>query len=290
MDRTVLKDELMDDCTYGCYGCKSTTPSRFKRIMTKKSSPLILQQIILTVLAINMYSSGSFVQGFTSTTIYRNRKVISVTNQPLRREIIFRKGDVEANARLFSTIASEESKEDARSLVNDFTPATMSLRQSMVFAVKYLFRRRHEQAFKKQLMGGKQKWRKLSIPWSTQVKEKDFDRKTVERLIAEVQQETEEKKSLKETLKSLNKSRKELSLLVGFDGKLLTTCFGFAMLAAFMNSVIPHYYGQAVTCLANAMTSSKKDLLKAITGLGAASVLCALFTGIRGALFWLAGK
>mmetsp|Transcript_11037 Transcript_11037/g.16078 ORF Transcript_11037/g.16078 Transcript_11037/m.16078 type:complete len:827 (+) Transcript_11037:156-2636(+) len=284
MNRTVLKDEMIDDNTDDF---NSKTTSRCKRIMAQKGPSLIWQPIILAMLAINMHRCGSFVQGFTSSTIYTNRKVI--THEPFRRQIFLLPGNVKASARLFSTIASEENKEDMRSLVNDFTPATMSLTQSMVFAFTYLFRRRDEQAFKEQLMGKKQKWGILSKLWSKKVKEEDFDRKTRKRLIAEVKQETEEKQSLKETLKSLDKSRKELSLLVGFDGKLLTTCFGFAMLAAFMNSVIPHYYGQAVNCLANAMTSSKQDLLKAITGLGAASVLCALFTGIRGALFWLAG-
>jgi hypothetical protein len=92
-----------------------------------------------------------------------------------------------------------------------------------------------------------------------------------------------------QTLKILNNSRKELVELVGFDASLLISCFGFAGLGALMNSVIPHYYGQSVNCLANALTTPRTEVIKSLTGLGTASILCALFTGIRGALFWIAG-
>lgn len=177
--------------------------------------------------------------------------------------------------------------DEPKSMVNDFKPATMTLTKSMVFFAKYLIQHQKEQIIKRQLAYPD---RKISKLWASNLSIHDIGKADAERLKAEVAKEQLEKRPFLETLKSLNDSRKELIELVGYDANLLISCFGFAVLAAFMNSVIPHYYGQSVNCLANAMTTSRPELMKALTGLGVASVLCALFTGIRGALFWLAGS
>ena len=176
--------------------------------------------------------------------------------------------------------------EEPKSLVNDFTPETMSLRQSMVFFVKYLFKHQKELTLKRQIMYPNSLRSKL---FPSRYTMDDISKADAKILRKEIKREQQEKKPFWETMRSLNESRKELIELVGYDSKLLVSCFGFAMLAAFMNSVIPHYYGQSVNCLANALTTSRTEVIKALTGLGVASVLCALFTGIRGALFWLAG-
>jgi hypothetical protein len=179
------------------------------------------------------------------------------------------------------------SVDEPKSMVNDFKPSTMTLTQSMIFFVKYLIKHRNEQVIKRQLVHGE-----TVTPdrWPSTLNIRDIGKADAERLRAEVKKEQMEKRPLLETLKNLNDSRKELIELVGYDANLLVSCFGFAVLAAFMNSVIPHYYGQSVNCLANAMSTTRPEVMKALTGLGVASVLCALFTGIRGALFWLAGK
>jgi hypothetical protein len=187
---------------------------------------------------------------------------------------------------LFAVQKMLNTADEPKSLVNDFKPATMTLVQSMIFFVKYLIKHQKEQLIKKQLLDTAVTKSKL---WPSKLSKEDIGKSDLERLKAEVKKEQMEKRPLLETLRNLNDSRKELIELVGYDANLLVSCFGFAVLAAFMNSVIPHYYGQSVNCLANAMTTTRPDIVKALTGLGVASVLCALFTGIRGALFWLAG-
>mmetsp|Transcript_10434 Transcript_10434/g.19519 ORF Transcript_10434/g.19519 Transcript_10434/m.19519 type:complete len:828 (-) Transcript_10434:3975-6458(-) len=179
--------------------------------------------------------------------------------------------------------------DEPKSMVNDLKPVTMTLTQSMIFFVKYLIKHQKEQMIKRQLVNLDVTKTKL---WPSKVSSvvRDISKSDMERLKAEVKKEQSEKRPLLETLRNLNDSRKELIELVGYDANLLVSCFGFAVLAAFMNSVIPHYYGQSVNCLANAMTTTRPDVVKALTGLGVATVLCALFTGIRGALFWLAGS
>jgi len=183
-------------------------------------------------------------------------------------------------------VAAPLDLDEPKSLVNDFQPMQMTLTESMVFFADYLYIHRKEQAVKKQLMNPNSMRSKL---WPSRVSIKDFSKLDAKRLRAEVEQDKLEKKPFLETLEALNKSRKELIELVGYDTKLLVSSFGFAVLAAFMNSVIPHYYGQSVHCLATALTTQRTEVVTALTGLGIASILCALFTGIRGALFWLAG-
>jgi hypothetical protein len=170
--------------------------------------------------------------------------------------------------------------------INDFRPKCMTINHSMVFFLNYLVLHRKEQAIKRNMANPNSIRSKL---WPSKSNINDVGQKVVERLRAEVKQEQLEKKPFIETLKLLNESRKEMIELVGYDANLLVSCFSFAMLAALMNSIIPHYYSQAVNCLANAMTSTRVEVMASLTGLGTASALCALFTGIRGALFWLAG-
>ena len=174
--------------------------------------------------------------------------------------------------------------QDGDSNINDFQPTTMPLTKSMVFFAKYLGQQVKEDHIKSLITKENKKGlfrRSVSID--------KYDPKLIERLKAEIEQEAAERKPFRETLSTLNKARKEMTSLVGYDAALLLPCFGFAGLAAFMNSVIPHYYGLCINCLANAATTTQSDIIKAITGLAIANLLCALFTGIRGALFWLAG-
>ena len=100
----------------------------------------------------------------------------------------------------------------------------------------------------------------------------------------------EERKGLRETLAGLNESRKALIKLVGFDSSLLIPSFGFLLLGALMTSVIPHYYSQCLTCLVAAESTSRETVVKSLFGLAVANVLAAVFTGMRGALFWIAGS
>ena len=56
-----------------------------------------------------------------------------------------------------------------------------------------------------------------------------------------------------------------------------------------MSSVIPYYYSSCISCVA-AGEASREKLLWALGGLGLSQVLEAIFTGCRGALFWITGE
>jgi ATP-binding cassette subfamily B (MDR/TAP) protein 9 len=60
-------------------------------------------------------------------------------------------------------------------------------------------------------------------------------------------------------------------------------------MGAFMSSVIPYFYSSCISCIASAEPNRNK-LLWAIGGLGFSHFLEAVFTGLRGALFWIAGE
>ena len=90
------------------------------------------------------------------------------------------------------------------------------------------------------------------------------------------------------TLARLNRARKDLARLVGHDASLLVPSFGFLFLGALMSSVVPHFYSSCISCVVTGADRGK--LLRAVAGLGAAYVLEAVFTGLRGALFWVAGE
>mmetsp|Transcript_11636 Transcript_11636/g.17643 ORF Transcript_11636/g.17643 Transcript_11636/m.17643 type:complete len:872 (+) Transcript_11636:223-2838(+) len=174
------------------------------------------------------------------------------------------------------------------SLVNDFKPSTMTLANSMIFFVKYLVKQSREARLKEFIMKkSKNGSKKMEALFK---KSGDNYPNIVKRLTQEIEEEQNEKKPMSETIRRLDVARKELTELVGYDAALLVPCFGFAGLAAFMNSVIPHYYGLCINCLANTGVTTQNQIVEAITGLAGASLLCAVFTGARGALFWLAGS
>jgi len=106
----------------------------------------------------------------------------------------------------------------------------------------------------------------------------------------EVQHETSEHRSLMETIRKLNQSRKELISLAGYDDSILIPSFTFLTLGALMTSIIPHYYGVCVHLLATAQSTTRVQIIRALTGLAVSSIAGAFFTGCRGGLFWLAGS
>jgi hypothetical protein len=238
---------------------------------------------IMTIMVLYYSSTGSTVEAFSSVAPGRAIQLRSASTN--RNTPTY---NVKFPAlRAVTATAPLDLEDGPKSLVNDFQPVQMTLTESMVFFAKYLVVHQKEQAIKKQLLNPNRKRSKL---WPfKQASIESFSKLDAARLRAEVKQEKLDKKTFRETLKVLDESRKELIELVGYDSKLLVSSFGFAMIAAFMNSVIPHYYGQSVNCLANALITPRTEVITALTGLGIASVLCALFTGIRGALFWLAG-
>lgn len=194
------------------------------------------------------------------------------------------------HARALQFACNESEPDESNLVVNEFKPTTMTITRSMIFFARYLRSHSTESRIKEYLSCKRKGGLRSKFGFSKRTDLKKYNKQLLNKLQEEVRKEETEKISLRQTLTSLNQSRKELIELVGYDAALLVPCFGFAMLAAFMNSVIPHYYGACVTCIANAATTTKGEVLAALTGVGVSSALCALFTGSRGALFWLAGS
>jgi hypothetical protein len=89
--------------------------------------------------------------------------------------------------------------------------------------------------------------------------------------------------------KKLNQQRKNVMTLAGYTTSIVAPSFGFLFLGALMSSIVPSYWGKCIQCVAT-LSATKEQLLEAIIGLGVTSTLAALFTGIRGSLFWIGGK
>lgn len=256
------------------------------RVLQFKKNGWLPRSILLVLIVILGLSLNAslFLENWSITVKW---KVEAFTSSSRRRAMPYGRDLCSIKSLHMTTVETAQSQQSQQSLVNDFVPKQMTLTESMVFFTRYVVKLSKETTVKRELMG---KRRTISRLWSAPAKIEDFDTHDIETLRKEVEQEVMEKKPFKDTIANLNKARKELIHLVGYDAKLLVPCFGFAIMAAFMNSVIPHYYSMCVNCLANALSSSRQDLIKAMTGLAVSSILCALFTGLRGALFWLAGS
>ena len=78
----------------------------------------------------------------------------------------------------------------------------------------------------------------------------------------------------------------KLASLVASDGPIVASAGVFLVLAALSDVAVPHFSSTAL----NAIVARDFDRARqGLVGLGLASVLGALFTGLRGGLFWLAG-
>jgi hypothetical protein len=88
--------------------------------------------------------------------------------------------------------------------------------------------------------------------------------------------------------KNMNEQRRNIMQLAGYGTSFVIPSFGFLFLGALMTSIVPSYWGKCIQCVAT-MTATKTQLVEALVGLGVTSTLAALFTGIRGSLFWIGG-
>lgn len=89
--------------------------------------------------------------------------------------------------------------------------------------------------------------------------------------------------------KKLDEQRKNIMTLAGYTSHIVFPSFLFLFLGAFMTSVVPSYYSKCIQCVST-LTASRAQLVEAVVGLGVTSTLAALFTGLRGSLFWIGGK
>jgi hypothetical protein len=89
--------------------------------------------------------------------------------------------------------------------------------------------------------------------------------------------------------KKLDEQRRNVMTLAGYTPSLVVPSFLFLFLGALMTSIVPSYYSKCIQCVST-LTTSKSQLVEAMVGLGVSSTLAALFTGLRGSLFWIGGK
>ena len=89
--------------------------------------------------------------------------------------------------------------------------------------------------------------------------------------------------------KTLNDQRKNIMSLAGYTSHIVAPSFLFLFLGALMTSVVPSYYSKCIHCVST-LSATRGQLSEAIIGLGVSSIFAALFTGLRGSLFWIGGK
>ena len=103
------------------------------------------------------------------------------------------------------------------------------------------------------------------------------------------QQKRKEKPAWYQTLLKLNEQRRNLVTLADYSASIVAPSFFFLIVGALMTSVTPHYYARCIQVVAT-LDTSRVHLVQALLGLGISSTLCALFTGLRGSSFWIAGS
>ena len=171
--------------------------------------------------------------------------------------------------------------------VDNFQPRTMKVLESFAFFVRFSAQTILEKrALRRQ---GRSNRRRLRH----RLKQLVFRRKykhavTDEDDMMAHTEEADENLGIRGSIRKLGESRKNLTRLVGYDSSLLLPAFSYLILGAFTSSIVPHFYSACISCVASGDPNRAK-LIWAIGGLGLSHVAEALFTGFRGALFWIAG-
>ena len=183
-------------------------------------------------------------------------------------------------------ISTEEVDDDDDELPHDdFEPRTMKVFESFAFFARFTVQSILEKrAMKSQDGTNRRRLRQ-------RLKQLIFRRKKEHNVIETIKatkKQPDEKTGIRGSLSGLNESRKNLTRLVGYDSSLLLPAFTYLVLGALCSSIVPHYYSACISCVA-AGEPNRAKLIWAIGGLGLSHVAEALFTGFRGALFWIAG-
>lgn len=148
-------------------------------------------------------------------------------------------------------LGQDASNYDPYEAANDIEPATKTLPSSMAFYAQFVV-----DHFAKNRL----------------------DRKSVEKV----------KGKRRAMWKKLNEQRKNIMSLAGYTSDIVTPSFLFLFLGALMTSVVPSYYSKCIHCVST-LSATRVQLVEALIGLGVSSILAALFTGLRGSLFWIGG-
>jgi ABC-type multidrug transport system fused ATPase/permease subunit len=87
----------------------------------------------------------------------------------------------------------------------------------------------------------------------------------------------------------LNEQRKNIVTLADYGMHIVTPSFISLTIGALLVSIIPHYYAQCIQLVAT-LDPNGSRLVRALVGLCITTTLAAIFTGLRGALFWIGGS
>lgn len=158
----------------------------------------------------------------------------------------------------------------------------MKVTESMVFFARFVTQTIQQQRLQKQLSNAGRKRLRHRL-------KKLFIRKKEQDVTAVTPSTDEEEWGIMASIRKLNESKQKLVGFGGYDSALLFPAFSYLIVGALFKSIIPHFYSACISCVA-AGEANKGKLMLALGGLGLSSVLEALFTGLRGALFWIAGK
>lgn len=156
----------------------------------------------------------------------------------------------------------------------------MKVTESMVFFARFVARTIQQQRMQKQMRENGRKRLRCRLK-SLFLRSKAVPSKTAP--------DVEENWGIMASIRKLNESKQKLVGFGGYDSSLLFPAFSYLIVGALFKSIIPHFYSACISCVA-AGEANKGKLMLALGGLGLTSVLEALFTGMRGALFWIAGK
>ncbi|KAL7542047.1 hypothetical protein ACHAXR_011461 [Thalassiosira sp. AJA248-18] len=180
---------------------------------------------------------------------------------------------------LYSSVTVANGDENNQSMVNEFQPRTMTVSGSFKFFARFVVQTILDKRAERKL--GRENRQRLR----SRVKRVLLLRKEK---LKTTKSRKDKSSGIRESMRKLNGMRKEMIRLVGYDSSLLVPAFSYLIMGAFMSSVIPHFYSSCISCVA-AGEANKEKLIWALGGLGISHVLEAIFTGFRGALFWIAG-
>jgi ABC-type multidrug transport system fused ATPase/permease subunit len=171
-----------------------------------------------------------------------------------------------------ANVRGKATAEEEEYFVHGITPKTKTITGSMAFYVQFVVNRMMENREKKRLARrgrrGLKFWKKPDAAYLAAQKEKP---------------------TLTENMKRLNRMRRDVVKLAGYNSAIVIPSFTFLLLGALMTSIIPQFYSDCLQCVAT-LDPSRAKCVRALAGLAISSSLGALLTGLRGSMFWTAGS
>jgi hypothetical protein len=192
-----------------------------------------------------------YVQSFTSQYAARNGNIAPQRHQRQKKDSMSSTFRT-VGIRHPLSLGRDATNYDPYDAANDIEPKTQSLPSSMVFYARFV------------------------VNYFSQMRS---DRRSIEKV----------KGKRRAMWKKLNEQRKNIMTLAGYTSEIVTPSFLFLFLGALVTSVVPSYYSKCIHCVST-LTATRGQLLESLIGLGVTSILAALFTGLRGSLFWIGGK